>query len=148
MTDERPVWQIPDNEGKLQDVVIRRIATNPKLAKQFGEQMMLPRQVVDDMVARARYSNLWNENVRFIKRQLDAKLFTANYPDVPVVLPLYRRTGAYGDIRELGRGPTSSQSGRGKKPNPWLAHVNKVRKTHPKLSYKQALVKAKQSYKK
>lgn len=32
--------------------------------------------------------------------------------------------------------------------NPWLEHVKKVRKKYPKLSYKEALVKAKSTYKK
>ena len=31
-------------------------------------------------------------------------------------------------------------------PNPWIAHVSKFRKSHPKLSMKQALKQAKASY--
>ena len=33
-------------------------------------------------------------------------------------------------------------------PNPWLAHVQKVRKANPKMAYRDVLVKAKSSYKK
>jgi len=32
--------------------------------------------------------------------------------------------------------------------NKWLIHVKKVRKAHPKLSFKEVLTKAKGSYKK
>lgn len=35
-----------------------------------------------------------------------------------------------------------------KKINKWISHVKKVHKMHPMLTYKQALTKAKQSYKK
>ena len=32
--------------------------------------------------------------------------------------------------------------------NPWLEHLSKIRKANPKLSLKQAMIKAKASYKK
>jgi hypothetical protein len=35
-----------------------------------------------------------------------------------------------------------------KKPNPWIVHLKKVRSENPDLSFKQAIIKAKQTYKK
>lgn len=35
-----------------------------------------------------------------------------------------------------------------KKPNKWLEHIKAVREIHPELSYKEAIIKAKESYKK
>ena len=32
--------------------------------------------------------------------------------------------------------------------NPWMSHVQKVRKANPNMAYKDVLVKAKSSYKK
>jgi hypothetical protein len=56
-----------------------------------------------------------------------------------------------GQGRKLGgrtRGSNKDHSGMGRSVggNPWIAHVNKVRKQHPNLSYKQALQEAKKSY--
>lgn len=35
-----------------------------------------------------------------------------------------------------------------KKPNPWIVHLKNVRSENPDLSFKQAIIKAKQTYKK
>ena len=35
-----------------------------------------------------------------------------------------------------------------KKLNTWMLHLNKIRKENPKLSLKEAMIKAKKSYKK
>lgn len=45
----------------------------------------------------------------------------------------------------LGRGKNKASKA---KSNPWLSHVAKVRAKYPNMSYKDCLVKAKESYKK
>jgi hypothetical protein len=53
-----------------------------------------------------------------------------------------RSRGQVKDYAGMGR----SSGGRTVGGNPWITHVNKVRKQHPNLSYKQALQEAKKSY--
>ena len=38
--------------------------------------------------------------------------------------------------------------GSGKAKNPWFEHLSKYRKSHPNLSLKEAMIKAKKTYKK
>tara|TARA_B100000963_G_scaffold31932_1_gene23783 strand:+ start:201 stop:368 length:168 start_codon:yes stop_codon:yes gene_type:complete len=40
----------------------------------------------------------------------------------------------------------NTQSGAGKKVNPWLEHVKQFRSEHPELSYKEVLTQAKATY--
>jgi hypothetical protein len=50
---------------------------------------------------------------------------------------------------EQGAGLTTGWTGKGARgPNAWLQHVQDVRQSHPGLSYKEALLLAKESYKK
>ena len=48
----------------------------------------------------------------------------------------------------VGKGAAKVKVVKVKKPNKWLEHIKSVREIHPELSYKEAIIKAKESYKK
>ena len=49
--------------------------------------------------------------------------------------------------QETAPAPASAEPKSARKPNAWLDHVREYRSTNPEVSYKQAMVNAKASYK-
>ena len=58
------------------------------------------------------------------------------------------RMGRGAVIAGEGAFPKHKVVGAGKKVNPWIEHLKAFRAKHPELSYKEAMVEAKKSYKK